>query len=131
VLPGPKKLKRPNLAISSFKKGLILKNEKRPNKIQMSLKKFVKITKLKLIISQKSLNLLRFVQNRPYNAPFLSTFKKRKKWPNGQNNLFLANSFKKGQLTSDNPDFRYSREYSNNLLFSVRFWLVYVILPPT
>jgi len=27
-LPGPKKLKRPNLAISSFKKGQILKNEK-------------------------------------------------------------------------------------------------------
>jgi hypothetical protein len=31
-LPGPKKLKRPNLAISSFKKGQILKNEKRPKK---------------------------------------------------------------------------------------------------
>jgi len=30
-LPGPKKLKRPNLAISSFKKGQILKNEKRQN----------------------------------------------------------------------------------------------------
>jgi len=28
-LPGPKKLKRPNLAISSFKKGQILKNEKK------------------------------------------------------------------------------------------------------
>jgi hypothetical protein len=27
-LPGPKKFKRPNLAISSFKKGQILKNEK-------------------------------------------------------------------------------------------------------
>jgi len=26
-----KKIKRPNLAISSFKKGQILKNEKRPN----------------------------------------------------------------------------------------------------
>jgi len=33
-LPGPNKLKRPNLAISSFKKGQILKNEKRPNKGQ-------------------------------------------------------------------------------------------------
>jgi len=47
-LPGPKKLKRPNLAISSFKKGQILKNEKkakyRPNFSQL----FVKITKLKL-----------------------------------------------------------------------------------
>jgi len=28
-LPGQKKLKRPNLAISSFKKGQILKNEKK------------------------------------------------------------------------------------------------------
>jgi hypothetical protein len=46
-VPGPKKLKRPNLAISSFKKGQILKNEKRPNKGQISLKKFVNITKLK------------------------------------------------------------------------------------
>jgi hypothetical protein len=50
-LPGPKKLKRPNLAISSFKKGQILKNEKRPNKGQISLKKIVKITKLKFRIS--------------------------------------------------------------------------------
>jgi len=33
-LPGPKKFKRPNLAISSFKKGQILKNEKRPNFLQ-------------------------------------------------------------------------------------------------
>jgi len=31
--------KRPNLAISSFKKGQIRKNEKRPNKGQISLKK--------------------------------------------------------------------------------------------
>jgi len=33
-LPGPKKLKRPNLALSRFKKGQILKNEKRPNFLQ-------------------------------------------------------------------------------------------------
>jgi len=50
-LPGPKKLKRPNLAISSFKKGQILKNEKRPNKGQISFKIFVKITRLKFRIS--------------------------------------------------------------------------------
>jgi len=50
-LPGPKKSKRPNLAISSFKKGQILKDEKRPNKGQISFKKFVKITKLKFTIS--------------------------------------------------------------------------------
>jgi len=37
-LPGPKKCKRPNLAISSFKKGQILKNEKRPNEGQISFK---------------------------------------------------------------------------------------------
>jgi len=37
-----KKLKRPNLAISSFKKGKILKNEKRPNKGQISFKKLLK-----------------------------------------------------------------------------------------
>ena len=46
-LPGSKKFKWPNLAISSLKKGQILKNEKRPNKGQISFKKFVKITKLK------------------------------------------------------------------------------------
>jgi len=50
-LPGPKKLKGPNLVISSFKKGQILKNEKRPNKGQISLKKFIKITKIKFRIS--------------------------------------------------------------------------------
>jgi hypothetical protein len=41
-LPGPKKIKRPNLAISSFKKGQILKNEKKPNKGQIYLKKLLK-----------------------------------------------------------------------------------------
>jgi hypothetical protein len=46
-LPGPKKLNRPNLAISSFKKGQIPKYEKRPNFLQ----KIVKITKLKSTIS--------------------------------------------------------------------------------
>jgi hypothetical protein len=40
-----------NLATSSFKKGQILKNEKRPNKGRISLNVFVKITKLKLRIS--------------------------------------------------------------------------------
>jgi len=37
-----KKLKGPNLAISSFKKVQILKNEKRPNKGQNSFKKLLK-----------------------------------------------------------------------------------------
>jgi len=46
-----KKIKMSNLAISSFKKGQILKNEKRPNKGQICLKMFVKITKLKFRIS--------------------------------------------------------------------------------
>jgi len=46
-----KKIKRPNLAISSFKKGQILKNEKRPNKGLISPKKIVKTTKLKFRIS--------------------------------------------------------------------------------
>ncbi len=49
-LPGPKKLKRINLAISSFKKGQILKTDKRPNKGQISFQHFVKIAKLKFII---------------------------------------------------------------------------------
>jgi len=50
-LPDPKKLNRLNLAISSFIKGQILKNEKRPNKGQISFKIFVKITRLKFRIS--------------------------------------------------------------------------------
>jgi len=37
-LPGPKKLNRPNLVMRSFKKGQILKNEKRPNKGQIFFK---------------------------------------------------------------------------------------------
>jgi len=60
-LPGPKKFKRPNLAMSSFKKGQILKNEKG----QISFKTIAKITKLKFTISQNVSNLLRFAQNRP------------------------------------------------------------------
>jgi hypothetical protein len=46
-----KKIKSPNLAISSFKKGQILENEKSPNKGQISFKKIVKISKLKFTIS--------------------------------------------------------------------------------
>jgi len=49
-LPGPKKLKRPNLAISSFKNGQSLKNEKGQIKAKFS-SKIVKITKLKFRIS--------------------------------------------------------------------------------
>jgi len=41
-LSSPKKLKRPNLAISSFKKGKILKNTKRPNFFQKFVKQQVK-----------------------------------------------------------------------------------------
>ena len=33
--PDPKKIKRPKLALSSFRKGQNLKNEKRPNKGQI------------------------------------------------------------------------------------------------
>jgi len=36
-LPGPKKLKRPNLAISSFKKGQIWKNEKKITKLKFRI----------------------------------------------------------------------------------------------
>jgi len=57
-LPGPKKIKRPNLAISSFKKGQILINEKRPNFLQ----KFVKITSFKVRISE---NIASFDQISP------------------------------------------------------------------
>jgi len=63
-LPGPKKIKRPNLAISSFKKGQILKNEKRPNFLQ----KFVKITKLKFRISIKCLKFAKICQKQDLNA---------------------------------------------------------------
>jgi len=47
-LPGPKKLIRPNLAISSFKKGQILKNEEMPNFAQ----KFVEIKRFNVRISK-------------------------------------------------------------------------------
>jgi len=50
-LPGKKKLKRPNLAISSFKKGQILKNEKRPKKRPNFLQILKKIMNLKFTIS--------------------------------------------------------------------------------
>jgi hypothetical protein len=45
-LPGQKKFKRPNLALSSFKKGQILKNEIRPSKGQISFKKLLKLLNL-------------------------------------------------------------------------------------
>jgi hypothetical protein len=41
-LPGPNKLKRPNLAISSFKKGQILKNEKGQIKAKFPSKNLLK-----------------------------------------------------------------------------------------
>jgi len=96
-LQGPKKLKRPNLTKSSFKKGQILKNEKRPNKGQISFKNFVKITKKNLEfhklfeicsdLSKQSLEINYFCQHS----------KKDKKWPNGQIMSFLTNSFKKAK----------------------------------
>jgi len=63
-LPGPKKLKSPNLAISSFKKGQILKNEKRQNKGQIFFKKLLKLQVSKLEFHQILQVLLRFLQNR-------------------------------------------------------------------
>jgi len=88
-LPGPKKLKRPNLAISSFKKGQILKNEKRPYKGQISLKKMVKITKLKFRISdlfKTKYTIFVNIQKRPKKGQmaksfyFWQTVSKKAKW---------------------------------------------------
>jgi len=77
-LPGPKKLKRPSLAISSFKKGQILKNERRPNFLLEICSDLSKI----------GLKIYYFCQHS----------KKAKKWPNGETILFLANSFKKAKF---------------------------------
>jgi len=46
-----KKIKKAKFGHKQFQKGQILKNEKRPNKGQISLKKIVKITKIKFRIS--------------------------------------------------------------------------------
>jgi len=46
-----KKIKKAKFGHKQFQKGQILKNEKSPNKGQISFKKFVKITKLKFKIS--------------------------------------------------------------------------------
>jgi hypothetical protein len=56
-----KNLKRPYLAISCFKKGQILKSEKRPNTGQISLKKMFKELNLNLEFHK----MLRFVLNMP------------------------------------------------------------------
>jgi hypothetical protein len=50
-LPGQKNLKKAKFGHKHLQKGQILKNEKRPNKDQISFKKIVKMTKLKFTIS--------------------------------------------------------------------------------
>ncbi len=81
--PGPKKLKRPNLAISSFKKGQILKF---PSKHLLHLNlEFHKMFEICSDFSKTGLKLYYFCQHS----------KKAKKWTNGQTILFLANTFKK------------------------------------
>jgi len=87
-LSGPEKFKRPNLAIRSFKKGQI--------KAKIPSKKIVKITNLEFhkmleICSDLFKTCLKIYY-------FCQHSKKAKKWPNGQTILFLANSFKKGQI---------------------------------
>jgi len=89
-LPGPKKLKMPNLAISIFKKGQI--KAKFPSKnLLKSLNynlQFHKMFKICSDLSETGLKIYYFCQH----------LKKAKKWPNGQTFLILANSFKKGQI---------------------------------
>jgi len=47
-----KKIQKAKFGHNQFQKGQILKNEKRPNKGQISFKKIVKITKLKFRIPE-------------------------------------------------------------------------------
>jgi len=78
-----KKMKRPNLTISSFKKGQILKIQK------------IKITRFKVRISQ---NIASFVQIPPKKALKYTIFYNILNLQNGHIILFLANHFKKFQI---------------------------------
>jgi len=95
-LPGTKNFKRPNLAISSFKKGQILKNEKRPNKGHISFKKFVKITELKFRMFRICLKFAEICPKKALKYTIFVNIQRRPK--NGQIIFFLTNSFKKGQI---------------------------------
>jgi len=77
-LPHPQKLKRPNLAISNFKKGQILKNEKRSNKGQNFFKYFFAITRFKVGIKK---NIASFAQISPEQALKYTIFVNIPKWP--------------------------------------------------
>jgi len=79
------------LAISSFKKGQILKNEKG----QISFKQYVKITRFKIRISK---NITCLVQISPIQALKYTIFfniQKDQKGPNDQFMFFWQNVFKK------------------------------------
>ncbi len=78
-LPGSKKLKRPNLAISCFKKVKFSSN------LNLLFHKMLKICS----------DLFKTCLEMCY---FAKIKKRQKKWPNGQTILFLANSFKKAKF---------------------------------
>jgi hypothetical protein len=84
-----------------FKKGQILKNEKRPNKSQISFKKFVKITNVNFRIKKKTFEICSNLSKTGLKIyHFCQHSKKAKEWPNGQTILFLANNIKKGQMAT-------------------------------
>jgi hypothetical protein len=86
-LPGRKKIKRPTLVISSFKKGQILKNEKRPNKGQIFNKKCHKILEICSDLSKTGLKMYCFCQHSK-KARSGKEFQKR---PNGNPGVIIKN----------------------------------------
>ncbi len=87
-LPGPKKLKRPNLAISSFKKA------------KFSKKIYQNISKKNLKYPKVLYILLTFSQNRLKKILFSSRFKKGQEKAKWQNHFISRKLFQKGQMAT-------------------------------
>jgi len=93
-LPGPKKLIRPNLAISSFKKGQILKNEEMPNFAQ----KFVEIKRFNVRISKILLTFALIFPKLALQYSILFNIKKMANVPN-----HFTSGIQSQKRSNDNP----------------------------
>ncbi len=103
-LSGPKKFKMPNLAISSIRKGEMLKNEKRTNKCQIFKENLLRQEKHIQEFCRILQVLLRFLQNRVEMYHFVELSEKAKQfyfWKTGSKKAnFGLVDLLKGQMAT-------------------------------
>jgi len=101
-LPGPKKIKEAKLCHKPFQKGQTLKNEKGQIKAKFD-SKIYQNSKIQYTNFIKYFMFCSDFYKRGLKICYLFQHKKAKRWPNGQNVLFLSNRLEKGQMATMLP----------------------------